>query len=468
MKISLHSKNMLAIFGGDSLAKVLGFLVTAYLARTLGDVAFGSIHIAMAALSYAIIVSTGGIPLFGTREIARSTQNLSRFTGELLTTRLLLSLIAMAALMAYAFFLQTDPSIRKLTLIFSLFLLPNGAFLDWYFQGKSQMGTVATGRTLQMIVYLLLVILLVSASDDVVWVAWAWVAGAAVNMLWLGWRFFRNGFAISPPSSATALTGIWRSSLPLGLATILSQLVLQLPFFYLDRLNKPGIAGQYGAAFRLMLALLVIDRIFYTVFYPAISRISDKTDGEISEVVEHTLRIVTFFAVAIATLAALSSSLIIPIIYSSEYSPAIPLFQLLCLFFLGSFVNSVVGFTLAGTGNQRAYSQSYGIAFVICMLTGVWLTYWQGINGMILALGGYQLVALLASSIFLRQTLAIHWYRTLFLPLILGCAAIAFLFLHSQNGILIWGMFFLIYLPVLLWAGKFSKKDREFLKRILL
>ncbi|MCB0286026.1 MAG: oligosaccharide flippase family protein, partial [Calditrichaeota bacterium] len=99
MKISLHSKNMLAIFGGDSLAKVLGFLVTAYLARTVGDVAFGSINIAMAALSYAIIVSTGGIPLFGTREIARNTLNIPQFTGELLTTRLLLSLIAMAVLM---------------------------------------------------------------------------------------------------------------------------------------------------------------------------------------------------------------------------------------------------------------------------------------------------------------------------------------------------------------------------------
>jgi O-antigen/teichoic acid export membrane protein len=466
MKFSIYSKNMFAVLGGDVASKVLGFLVAAYLARTLGDSGFGMIHIAMAGLSYAMLISTNGLSLYGTRETARSHSKNRAFISHIVSLRLVLSLIAMGGLVVYAQIFQENELVRRLTVIFSLFLIPNALLLDWYFQGLHRMEVVAAGRVAQMTCYLLLILLTVEQVDDVLWVGRAWVIGGTLNALLLGWYFMRSRRTIPFTIDYRKWLHILRLAMPLGLATILSQLIVQLPFFYLDHQNLTNIAGQYGVAFRLMMALLVFDRIFYTVFYPAISKISGHPTEKFSEIVNRILKLVTVSAILLTLFAIVLAPTAINLIFGTTYSSAVMYFRLLCFFFLGSFVNSVVGFTLAGRGKIRQYYQAYAIAFIVSLVLAVLLTGWIGFIGMILALSIYQMIALLVGSVFLSRDISIRWFRSLILPLTAGVLMIVFLITAVETDI--WNfLYILLFFIALLVISNVTKADFVFLKRIL-
>ena len=466
MKFSIYSRNMFAVLSGDVASKALGFIVTAYLARKLGDSGFGIIHIAMAGLSYAMLISTSGLSLYGTRETARSLSADTAFIPRIVSLRLVLSLITMTGLLSYAYLFQENESVRKLTYIFSLFLIPNALLLDWYFQGIHRMDVVAAGRIAQMACYLLLIYLTVKQLDDIIWVGYAWVTGGMLNVFLLGWHFFNTQQDYSFRIDIQKWYPILKLSIPLGLATILSQLIVQLPFFYLDHHNLTNIAGQYGVAFRLMMALLVFDRIFYTVFYPAISKISGHSIDKLSEIVNRVLKLVTVSAILLTLCAVVLAPAIINIIFGKGYFTAVTYFQLLCFFFLGSFINSVVGFTLAGRGKTRQYYQAYTFAFISTLLLSVILTQLFGFTGMIVALSVYQLIALLVGSIYLSSDINIPWFRTLILPLIASILMIIFLITTTTTGIWIF-LYTILFLFVLLIICNFTKSDFLFLKRIL-
>ena len=466
MKFSVYSKYMFAVLGGDVASKVLGFLVAAYLARKLGDSGFGMIHIAMAGLSYAMLTSTNGLSLYGTRETARAQPENRAFISQIVSLRLVLSLIAMAGLIVYAQMFQENELVRKLTVVFSLCLIPNALLLDWYFQGSHRMEVVAAGRIVQMTCYLLLILLTVEHVDDVLWVGRAWVIGGTLNAVMLGWYFLRTQPTISFNIDFRNWYRILRLAMPLGLATILSQLIVQLPFFYLDHQNLTNIAGQYGVAFRLMMALLVFDRIFYTVFYPAISKISGHPTEKFSEIVNRVLKLVTVSAILLTIFAIVLAPLAITIIFGSAYSSAVKYFQLLCFFFLGSFVNSVVGFTLAGRGKIRQYYQAYTVAFIVSLVLAVLLSRLIGFNGMIIALSIYQIIALLVGSVFLSRDISIRWFRTLILPLSAGIMMSLFLIVAAKTTF--WNFLYIaLFLIALLILSNITKADLRFLKRIL-
>jgi O-antigen/teichoic acid export membrane protein len=141
-------------------------------------------------------------------------------------------------------------------------------------------------------------------------------------------------------------------------------------------------------------------------------------------------------------------------------------FRLLCFFFLGSFVNSVVGFTLAGRGKIRQYYQAYAIAFIVSLVLAVLLTGWIGFIGMILALSIYQMIALLVGSVFLSRDISIRWFRSLILPLTAGVLMIVFLITAVETDI--WNfLYILLFFIALLVISNVTKADFVFLKRIL-
>ncbi|MGE5848072.1 MAG: oligosaccharide flippase family protein, partial [Ignavibacteria bacterium] len=74
-------KNIISIFSTEFIARFFAFLSVTYLARILGASNFGVINIGLAVLSYAMIVSNGGLTLFGTKKISAELGSTARLTG---------------------------------------------------------------------------------------------------------------------------------------------------------------------------------------------------------------------------------------------------------------------------------------------------------------------------------------------------------------------------------------------------
>src|ERR1051325_6690870 len=89
------TSNFLFILGSDVARRLLGFATIAYLARRIGVEEFGIISIGFAVLSYALMVSSGGLGAFGAREVARGA------TIEFINA--IVSLRIVAAIIVYCF-----------------------------------------------------------------------------------------------------------------------------------------------------------------------------------------------------------------------------------------------------------------------------------------------------------------------------------------------------------------------------
>ena len=218
------------------------------------------LNIALAALSYALLLATNGLPLLGTQKIASQKKPAPLLLGQILSARLALSTLAYALLVFVAFFML--PSATKdeyqLIIIYGLFLFPTAVLLDWFFQGKHQMGVISVGRFVQMAVYLIIVLCFVHNLSDLQMTAWAWVIGGCANAILLFWIYLLRGNHISFAQAHKDIVNLWKSAFPLGLASAISQVVLQFPVIYLAWFATRADVGIFSAAFKMMTQLVAV------------------------------------------------------------------------------------------------------------------------------------------------------------------------------------------------------------------
>lgn len=469
--LTTHTRNMLFIFLGDIGSKILGFFATTYLARTLGTDGFGMINIALAALSYALLLATNGLPLLGTQKIASLKKFDPVFPGHIISARLILSILAFMILALVAF-VGLDPGKNaeyRLILIYGLFLFPSALLLDWFFQGRHQMGVISAGRFAQMIAYLIFILCFVHNISDIQMTAWAWVLGGCANAALLGWIFFKRGNRISFELASAKILQLWKAAFPLGLASAISQIVLQFPVIYLAWFATHADVGIFSAAFRMMTLLLIFDRIFYTVFFPAISRCAGQTPKRLEEITNRVLKLVTISALTIGLLAIFCASWLIPLIFSSQYVEAIPLFQLLSGIFIFTMINSVIGFTLIGMEHHREFTLSVFWGFIAFIISIFILPPIFALNGVVSALVISQFVALVTATIFLRKHLFFQWIRNTAFPMfIVTFVLLPVLWRLNLTPVENFLAVIFLCLPMIAFAAGFRSRDWRFIKRTLI
>ena len=210
-------KNTIAASIGDVTSRLLGFIATAFLARTLGVSSFGFMSIGFSVLSYAILVASPGLHTFGTRAVAAKATSPQALLNQITSARLVLAAVSfVVALLAVAMITRdVESSLTIMLFVFSVF--PMSMSIEWYFQGKEDITTVAIGKMFMYATYVVLVYLLVSFEHGLVWAAIAFFLANLVSSMWLIVSLRKQGGSIR-------LQGNWRSLKDLVAASAPSQL----------------------------------------------------------------------------------------------------------------------------------------------------------------------------------------------------------------------------------------------------
>ena len=172
--------------------RLLGFLATAYLARRLGASSFGLISIGFSVLGYVTLFSSPGLHIMGIRKVAASNDSERLWTSDVTMLRFLLSLagILLTGVISLAIMGLTPTWI--MIVFWSCSAIPLALSLDWYFQGKSDLGPASVGRMLIYIIYLAGLFVAVRSPEDVTWTALAFFAANVAGALFLGIVFTRK------------------------------------------------------------------------------------------------------------------------------------------------------------------------------------------------------------------------------------------------------------------------------------
>lgn len=463
MKINTNLKNIISLFSIDFISKLISFAAVSYIARVLGAENFGLINIAIAVLGYAMIFGSSGLNIIGTKRIAEKIKNYEAFTGNILLTKLFISLVVyvIAAVIGYIFI--SDEQSITLLLVYNLFLFPSAMLMEWFFQGHQKMDIISFGRIAGMLAYLLFVISFVQDSGDTVLTGIGWFIGGLVNTLFLFYLFRRNKYSLKFNIKNFNLLPLVKESFSLGIASLIAQFVVAFPIIYLGFFSTAIDAGIFSAAFRIIAFLLVIDRVFNVIFFPKIIKCFNETPERLEEIFNIVLRIISVMSLSLSILIILASDLMTTAIFGDKFTGAAFILQLLTGYFSLSIISSAFTYTLISMNKENDYTTALFWSMIIFLII---IFSFTGIMISAISLVVFQFITLVLMYLKLVKVIRIHFLRSVLLPLVITVMLVALIAYLKIDLIIMFPLAVIVGVPLLMMAGGININDFRFLKRI--
>ena len=373
MQLKRPLKNTVSIGSADLVSRLLGFVATAYLARRLGASSFGLISIGFSILGYVMLFSSPGLHIMGIRRVAASADGERVWTGDVTTLRLILSLIGflLATLLALAVLGPTPVWI--MIVLWASVALPLALSLDWYFQGRSDLGPASLGRVLIYVVYLAVILTAVRSPEDVSWTAAAWCVANVAGALFLVVVFVRKTGALVLRWKPRVWVQLLRESLPLGLSTILAQTIVNMPVLLVGLLLTAADTGFFSAAMKLVFFVLMIDRVFYTLFLPVVSRYRTRGEADFSRAATLGMKVMLTFSLPVMVAGISYAETFIAFVYGPGYEPAAPVLQWALPYVLFTTMNTVLMSVMYADRRDAEFLRimAVGTALIVVLCTAL-------------------------------------------------------------------------------------------------
>lgn len=419
------TQNFISLVGSEIARKILGFLAVAYLARRLSLSDFGLVSLAFTILAYTINLSSAGLNIFGIRQIAKGTDR--SFVGRLVSLRLLFASVVFLLTALITILVVRDATAVRLIIAFNCSLFAHALLLEWFYQGRESMNTVSFGKSVTAAVYLILVLALVRSDSDVLWVALAAVAGDFAMMLFYAIKYRREGNELRPIADTGAWKQMIQESLPLGLGTILGQISINLAPLVLAILMTNVEVGLYSAASKLVVFLLLFDRVLGVLLLPASARLQASSPEQLSVRLGEALKWILIMALPICVGGMLVAHDLIRLVFGEHFLVAAELFRILIWFLCFTMIHTVFTSGLVAAAPSTVYGKVMTISAVLYAVTIVVMTKFYGIYGAVFAVVVSEGITLLVARTFLRPYVrirtaaALHW---IFVALVVMAGAV--------------------------------------------
>jgi O-antigen/teichoic acid export membrane protein len=360
------------LFVGETTAQALGFVLTAYLARVLGPAGFGVWIFATAVITYLGMVVESGADTWGMREISASVSRVRESLDAVVGFRLIVAAVAgtLLVIAAHAFVATPD---RRVALTFGLLSIAAMALQShWVLRSLDANVPVAAASASQRILVMLLAVAMVRAPSDAPYVT-----------LWQGLAELLTAIALLVVVTARAgapfrhirgslVRRVALESWPIGVSRLLRGATYTITVATLARFWPDAVVGEYGAAYRIPMALLAISTIFGGAVAPAVARACATSRTDAGIVGSATLRLLTVLVLPIAVGGAVLAHPVLTLVFSSRYAGAVTLYQLLLatvvLASLSDLLRRVLHFSHHERDDLRCVATAVSIGVVLSVL----------------------------------------------------------------------------------------------------
>jgi O-antigen/teichoic acid export membrane protein len=337
------------------IAQLLGFIGIVYLARVLGPGDFGKINFAIAIITYFTLIGNLGLPLWGTREIARNREKVNEYLSGILALRLCLSAMSFGLLFLVAFFLNKPLEIKYLIILYGLGLIPSALLLDWAFQGVEKMEYIGLGRILAGVVYVGLVFWFIKGSKQLFFIPCFQVVA---NFLAAGVLIFIFVKSFGKPRLKFDLISwgnfLWQA-LPLGISIIMIQIIYNIDTVMLGFMRTNVEIGYYNAAYKIILALIMVGAVYFDAIFPVISNYYKTSLDSLKKLQSYTAKLMVTIALPLAVGGTILAKPIMNLLYGPKYDNGIIAFQILIWAMALIYINMVYARGMWACNKQNEY-----------------------------------------------------------------------------------------------------------------
>ena len=332
------TKNFSALAVLQAMRYLIPFIVLPYVTPIIGVTHFGEIAVAYAiALIFQTVVNFS-FDFIGARDVARNREDkekVSEIVSTILCARIVLYVIAFVLLGGIVLAVPKFREIWLLILISVVTAFFSMHVSEWFFQGIEKMEHITIVNVISRVVYIVLIFTFIKEREDYLLYPIFNLLGfvmASMYSIVMMTRRYKCRLRIPPFSKILDSFNIGKD---LFVNQVCMSLCINLPNILLGTISGSAAAGLYDAAGKLHNAGKHSIDVLNRTFFPFLSRQMDKHTGY--------RRINFFFSLLLAVLLFFLAPLLIRLLYSDEFLPAIPLLRILAVSVFFTGISSAYG-----------------------------------------------------------------------------------------------------------------------------
>ena len=371
-------ESFVSLGGGVLLSRVVAFVGTAYLARTLGTYTFGIIGFATAVVTFLAFALRAGFEPIGSREVAREPGTASGLAAGVGLLRLVIAGVGLGFLALVAYFLNKPLEVRQVVFLAGLTLLPLALDPRWVYRGLARNRRAGISMVLAQAVYVATLLLVVKSPQQVFWVPLALVLGETVAVFYLALPLIRNW---SGRAEWRRAWGVLRSSGYLVSSSLLDAFIRTTDIVLISLLLGEAQTGVYSAAYRVCFLITAIAGSLHWSYLPRLAQIARNDLPAMRRMTERAFEAAGSLAIPFVVGGWILASPLLGALFGLEYAVGQDAFRLLLLGTGLFFLHGILFQVLVVFDRTRPELTIRGIAVVLNLLLNILLIPRYGIEG---------------------------------------------------------------------------------------
>jgi len=330
---------------------VFPLIVFPYVSRVLLPEGIGRVNYAEAFVSYFVLFSSLGIPVYGLREIAKHRSDhhlLQKKLAGVFSINLVFAIISYSVLagLMVSGFIGKEP---KLVLINSSLILFSLLDMEWYFQGTENYKFITVRNVIVKMISLVLIFIFIRSHDDVLLYALLLAIGVGGNSLF---NFFyvlsKHGKVLLQhlhfQSIRASFAEHFRSILITSSMALAGSIYLSLDVVMLGQISSNEQVGFYSASMKIVRVLISVVLALSTVLLPRASfHVKNDEMKEFNDLIKLSFNFICFLSFPCMIGIAILSESIIVLFSGMDFYPAHHVIQLLAILMFLVSMNNLFG-----------------------------------------------------------------------------------------------------------------------------
>ena len=442
------ARNALSLAFGEIASKAIGFVVMAYLARTLGTAGFGKFSFAQAVVIYFVLLINLGLDLYGTRQIARSPSEGRALVDHLLTLRVLAAGVSYGLLLILVWLMPKDMVTKQILVYMGLLIFAFSFNLEWFFQGLERMNYISLSRIVRAVLYALFVFIWVRGPDDVLIVGIFFAVSALLAAALLFGIFIKQNSLPRLHIDLKAWQGMLKISLPMGFSLIMITIYHNLDSVMLGFMKTDEVVGWYNAAYKIIMILILPATLLHSAFLPALSRTDDWS--KLEQVAQNFIKATFLLGIPIGFGGLVLAQPLILLVFGTEYANSVVPFQILSWNATLVFINVAYGIPLLAWGKEKRFTLFVALGAVVNLALNFLLIPLYGMIGASIATVIAEIAVFSGVYREFQKSVSIPFFRSVQKPMIASGAMLMGMILSAK---VVSGFFALFFIGTIIYFG---------------
>lgn len=361
------AKNTSSLFLAQFISSILGFILSIFIARSLGVALFGKYSFALAFTAFFVIFSDFGYHTLLVREVSKDKSQAYKYLSNIISIRIVLAIIFFILIVILINLMGYPEDTKNVVYLLGFYSILTSFSLIFrmIFRAFEKMEYDGFVGILTNITKFSLGILVLSLGFGLMGLGFAFIFVGVFEVL-LSFILCRKKF-VNPKMEIDL--AFWKDTikvaLPICMAAIFGLIYIRTDTIMLSIMKGDAVVGWYNAAYNLTLGLLPFPDLFMNALLPLMASYSVFQKKSLKRVYEISFKYLFMLGLPLAVGTTLLADKIIFFFYGSQFSNSIIALQILAWDILLLFLYRCMYYLLISIGQQKQIMKIAGICALV-------------------------------------------------------------------------------------------------------